>query len=78
MNNKTYNMNSLETKFNSLNIDFDFKIKTLSNENKNLLYQYLSQLSDIDKTSLLIAANHLGSSFNIFKSIGYLKWKNNL
>ena len=28
MNNKTYNMNSLETKFNSLNIDFDFKIKT--------------------------------------------------
>jgi hypothetical protein len=78
MNNKTYNMNSLETKFNSLNIDFDFKIKTLSNENKNLLYQYLSQLSDIDKTALLIAANHLGSSFNIFKSIGYLKWKNNL
>jgi hypothetical protein len=71
-------MDSETYQFNTLNIDFDFKIERLSSENKKLLYQYLSQLSDIDKTSLLIAASHLGSSFDIFKSIGYLKWKPNL
>jgi hypothetical protein len=71
-------MDSETYQFNTLNIDFDFKIERLSSENKKLLYQYLSQLSDIDKTSLLIAARHLGSSFDIFKSIGYLKWKPNL
>jgi len=35
---------------------------------------YMAQLTDIEKKALLIAQEHLGSSFNILKSNGYLNW----
>ena len=38
---------------------------------------YLNSLSELEKKTYLIAKNHLGTSYNTFKSIGYLKWKEN-
>jgi hypothetical protein len=38
---------------------------------------YLSQLTEIQKQAYLIAKDHLGSSFNIIKSNGYIQWKKN-
>jgi hypothetical protein len=35
---------------------------------------YMAQLTEIEKKALLIAQEHLGSSFNILKSNGYLNW----
>lgn len=35
---------------------------------------YLAQLSPIEQKALAIAMEHLGSSFNIFKSNGYIEW----
>lgn len=35
---------------------------------------YLAQLSPIEQKALAIAMEHLGSSFNILKSNGYVEW----
>lgn len=37
--------------------------------------EYLNQLGEKEKKAFLIAKNHLGTSFNISKSIGYIQWK---
>jgi hypothetical protein len=39
------------------------------------IQQYIGQLSPQEKIVLQIAQEHLASSFNIEKSIGYLEWK---
>ena len=42
--------------------------------------QYLKQLTDKEMKAYKIAKEHLGSSFNLPKSIGFQKWlkKNNI
>jgi hypothetical protein len=37
--------------------------------------QYLETLSDKEKKSYFIAKEHLGMSFQLEKSIGFIKWK---
>jgi hypothetical protein len=39
--------------------------------------EYIAQLSDQERIVFEIAQSHLGSSFDIFKSIGFLIWKKN-
>ena len=39
---------------------------------------YINQLNEKEKIVLKIAQEHLGTSFNIEKSIGYKKWLKNL
>ena len=39
------------------------------------LEQYISQMNDTQKKAYHIAKAHLKTSFNVFKSIGYLDWK---
>jgi len=36
--------------------------------------EYLNQLNDFQKKAYLIAQDHLGTSFNIFKSVGYIEY----
>lgn len=38
--------------------------------------EYVKQLNEKEKMALKIAQEHLGSSFNLEKSIGFLQWKN--
>jgi len=46
---------------------------------KELIEKYIKQLDEKEKVAYKIAKEHLGSSFNIEKSIGFQKWlkKNN-
>ena len=37
--------------------------------------KYIEQLSDTEKNMIKIAEQTLGSSFNISRSLGYIKWK---
>ena len=37
--------------------------------------EYIKQLNEKEKMALKIAQEHLGSSFNIERSIGFLQWK---
>lgn len=41
-----------------------------------LIKEYLLQLNSIEKKAYTIAKSHLGSSFNLVKSNGYINWKN--
>ena len=43
-----------------------------------LIDDYIQQLNEEEKIVLKIAKEHLGTSFNIEKSIGYKKWLKNL
>lgn len=36
--------------------------------------EYIAQLDEKETLALKIAQEHLGSSFNIVKSIGYIEW----
>jgi hypothetical protein len=49
-----------------------------SKETQQLILEYLSSLTPIEKQAYLIAKQHLGSSFHILKSNGFINWiKNN-
>lgn len=41
---------------------------------KMLLNKYIDQLNEIEKKVLSIAIDHLETSFNLKKSIGFQKW----
>ncbi len=41
------------------------------------LIEYIQSLTQQEQQTLRIAQDHLESSFNIYKSIGFLKWKEN-
>ena len=43
-------------------------------ETKPSIQQYLAQLDDIQKKAHDIAKQHLGTSYNIAKSNGYMDW----
>ena len=36
--------------------------------------EYISQLNDLEKIAFKIAQEHLGTSFNIENSVGYVTW----
>ena len=39
--------------------------------------EYLDSLTEKEKKAYVIAKDHLGSSFSLEKSIGFIKWRNN-
>ena len=41
---------------------------------KEIIQKYIEQLSVKEKQTLKIAQEHLGSSFNLVKSIGFQNW----
>tara|TARA_Y100000591_G_C21814521_1_gene689859 strand:+ start:93 stop:269 length:177 start_codon:yes stop_codon:yes gene_type:complete len=49
----------------------------ISNNSESDINDYIRQLSPQEKKVLEIAREHLETSFNIEKSIGYMRWKQN-
>jgi hypothetical protein len=43
-------------------------------DNKDTTEDYIKQLTPFEQSAHRIAKSHLGSSFNLMKSNGYLKW----
>jgi hypothetical protein len=41
------------------------------------IIKYLKQLDPIEKQAYTIGIHHLGSSFNVVKSNGYIEWTKN-
>jgi len=64
-------------KFVELGVELPINIMELSEEKQNDILNYLKTLDKIQIKALCIAVEHLESSFNIFKSIGFDKWKKN-
>ena len=53
--------------------NFDKYDKELQDSIKN----YLNQLDIIEKKAYIIGKQHLGTSYNIIKSNGYINWQKN-
>jgi len=66
---------SQEIDFNSLNMTITESIKLYSIEQQKEIFKYLSEMTDHEKKAYEIAVNHLGSSFNIYRSNGFISWK---
>jgi len=50
-------------------------ITMCAEEYRDSVREYLEQLSEKERLACIIAKDHLGSSFNILRSVGYLEWK---
>lgn len=58
----------------ALSIPIPKIVYTYPEEQQQQVFQYLSELSDQDKQAYSIAYEHLGSSFNIIRSNGFVHW----
>jgi hypothetical protein len=61
--------------FETLNIKLPELVKTQTIEEQREIFDYLSSMDDHHKKAYEIALNHLGSSFNIYRSNGFKEWK---
>lgn len=60
--------------------DTDFPVN-LDNYHETLheqIKEYVKSLNELELKAMKIARDHLETSFNIVKSIGFQKWKKNL
>jgi len=57
--------------------DYSSLLSGMSFTQKQAIRKYIQQLTPQEIKVLDIAKEHLGSSFNIEKSIGFMKWSEN-
>jgi hypothetical protein len=60
---------------NSIKDKDNFNLQTNLDPDDNLVLEYISQFGEKEKKAYEIAKDHLGTSFNIKKSIGFKEWK---
>ena len=61
--------------FADLNIPLPEIINSYPIDKQIEIYNYLKDIDEQNKKAYLIALDHLGSSFNIYKSNGFKEWK---
>lgn len=64
-----------EFNFESLNLPIPVAVKTYPTEKKREIFEYLKDMSNLEKEGYKIAFNHLESSFDIYRSNGFKHWK---
>ena len=65
---------SEEINFEALNIKLPDLVKTYPLEKQKEILDYLNNLNECDRKAYEIALDHLGSSFNIYRSNGFKEW----
>ena len=58
-------------------VDLPSRFENYDVETQRSIIRYLSGLNEIQTKAYLIAKDHLGSSFNVVKSNGYINWLKN-
>jgi hypothetical protein len=76
MNNKI--MSQTKADFIKTGLSIPESILILSIEKQIEVYNYLIQMTESQKKAYLIAKEHLGTSFNILKSNGFIEWKKSI
>ena len=61
--------------FSALNITIPEIVKIYSLEKQREIFDYLSDLDELNIKAYNIALNHLGTSFDILRSNGFKEWK---
>ena len=64
-----------EVNFEKLNLPISDYLKTYSLDEQREIFQYLSELHEKEKIGYKIAFEHLGTSFDIYRSNGFKHWK---
>jgi len=64
-----------EINFELLNIKVPDLVKNYSIEKQREIFNYLSEMDEHNKKAYEIALDHLGTSFNIYRSNGFKEWK---
>ena len=75
--NKNKEKEKEEVDFNLLNISISEIFKKYPIEKQRDIFQYLSEMDDLNKKAYEIAYHHLGTSFNIARSNGFKDWLTN-
>ena len=75
INNNVNNNDMLSSDFDKLMIPIPELILKYPEDQQKEILEYLEQLDDHHKQTYKIAFQHLGSSFNIYKSNGFKEWK---
>ena len=57
-----------------MDIELPGNFTKFTTEEQTLILEYLNQLNDMQKQVYNIAKQHLGSSFHILKSNGFIEW----
>lgn len=60
-----------------LGIELPNNFEKYDENTQQLIINYLKQLDKIERQAYSIGKNHLGSSFNVVKSNGFVDWKKN-
>ena len=68
------NRQDIETK---LGLELPNNFEKYDENTQQLLVDYLNHLDTIERQAYTIGTKHLGSSFNVVKSNGFLDWKKN-
>uniref|UniRef100_A0A6C0B182 Uncharacterized protein n=1 Tax=viral metagenome TaxID=1070528 RepID=A0A6C0B182_9ZZZZ len=61
----------------SLKEELYLEVEQYSLVMRETILEYLSQLNEKEYIAYKIAKDHLGTSFHILKSIGFMEWKKN-
>ena len=69
-------VSKMNDELNKLQLPISPEILHSDEETKNKVFQYLSQLTEVERKTYIIAYSHLGTSFDIVRSNGYSKWIN--
>jgi hypothetical protein len=61
--------------FSQLHLNIPQEVYSVTTEKQQEIFEYLKNMDENDKKAYLIALDHLGSSFNIYRSNGFKDWK---
>ena len=67
-------VSNMNDELNKLQLPISDEILHSDEETKKKVFQYLSQLTEVEKKTYIIAYSHLGTSFDILRSNGYSRW----
>jgi len=68
-------MSQEQINFEKTELPIPESVLKLPIEKQNDIYNYLIQMNEYQKKAYLIAKDHLGTSFNVIKSNGFIEWK---
>jgi antitoxin component YwqK of YwqJK toxin-antitoxin module len=63
-----------EIQFETLGLKITEIVKSYSIEKQKEIFEYLSEMNELERKGYEIAFNHLESSFDIYRSNGFQTW----
>ena len=64
-----------EVQFETLGLKIPEVVSSYSLVKQKEIFEYLSEMNELERKGYEIAFNHLDSSFDIYRSNGFIDWK---